>query len=191
MSQIEMVKIRAEVRIGTLVVATPYIIRFNVSKVRGRFSTFDASLKVSNTQVSGNIVGDNITIKAGRGSASTLIFTGFVRQVKVSPCMDDPSFVILNLSGADKLSYLEGKKYTRRCRASTGVFCTINSVQRDGLKSGKFGYRQRGVVETVRGDLNTQDNTVSSRDITAIKVQKAASTGASKGSPLSAVVGGR
>lgn len=59
-------------------------------------------------------------------------------QARFEACYDDPGYVILSLSGKDIMLLLEGKKFTRRCRASMGVFATINDVSRSGFKSGKF-----------------------------------------------------
>lgn len=171
---ITMVKIRARITVGSaLVVSTPYIQRFSVNKNRGNPATFDASLKVSNTEVAGNMVGDSIKIEAGEDSPAKTIFTGYVKQVKVNPCLDDPSFVILGLSGVDMLGFLEGKKYTRRCRATRSTFVTINGVQRRGLKSGKFAYNKEPVLETHGGDIDKFDKHVKTRDISAPVTQRA------------------
>ena len=171
---ITMVKIRARITVGsTLVVSTPYIQRFSVNKNRGNPATFDASLKVSNTEVAGNMVGDSIKIEAGEDSPEKTIFTGYVKQVKVNPCLDDPSFVILGLSGVDMLGFLEGKKYTRRCRATRSTFVTINEVSRRGLKSGKFAYNKQPVLETDGGDIDKFDKHVQTKDISTPITQRA------------------
>jgi len=175
---IQMVRIRAEISVGsTFTCRTPFIQRFNVNKNRGRPATFDASLKVANSEVSGNISGDSVTIKAGTDSFSGIptIFTGFIKQAKISPCMDDPSYVLLSISGVDPLGYLEGKKYTRRCRASKGTFVTIDGVQRKGLKSGKFAYNKLSTVEITSGDIDKKSQITETRDITAPMTKKAAS----------------
>jgi hypothetical protein len=151
-SQIDMVKIRAKIELGTFTCETPYILRFSVSRGRTQYSTFDASMKVDNSSLAGNLIGENIVISAGENSPATVIFTGFIKQAQVNPCKDDPSYVILNISGADKFSYLEGKKYTRRCRATKGAFVTIDSVQRKGMKSGKLSYVQQESLDLSAGD---------------------------------------
>jgi hypothetical protein len=173
-----MVRIRAEISVGsTFTCRTPFIQRFNVNKSRGRPATFDASLKVANADVSGNISGDSVTIKAGTDSFSSIptIFTGFIKQAKISPCMDDPSYVLLSVSGIDPLGYLEGKKYTRRCRASRGTFVTIDGVQRKGLKSGKFAYNKLSTIEITSGDIDKKSQITETRDITAPMTKKAVS----------------
>lgn len=184
---INMVKIRAIIKVGTTFTCqTPFIQRFSVNNSRGRPATFDASLKVANSDVSGNISGDNITIEAGTDDFSSLptIFTGFIKQVRISPCMDDPSYVILNISGVDPLGYLDGKKYTRRCRATRGTFVTIDSVQRKGLKSGKFGYNKLSNVEINSGDVDKKSKLTETRDITAPNTKKAPSDDEKKGAKL-------
>ena len=184
---ISMVKIRAIIKVGTTFACrTPFIQRFSVNKSRGRPSTFDASLKVANSEILGNISGDSITIEAGTNSFSNLpiIFTGFIKQVRISPCMDDPSYVIINISGVDPIGYLEGKKYTRRCRTVKGTFVTIDGVQRSGLKSGKFGYNKLSNVEMGAGDIDKKSNLTETRDITAPKTKKAPSDDSRIGAKL-------
>lgn len=186
---ITMVKIRARITVGsTLIVSTPYIQRFSVNKNRGNPATFDASLKVSNTEVAGNIVGDSVKIEAGEGSPEKTIFTGYIKQVKVNPCLDDPSFVILGLSGVDMLGFLEGKKYTRRCRATRSTFVTINGVQRRGLKSGKFAYNKEPVLETHGGDIDKFDKHVQTKDISTPITQRAKRDHAKQGVQLKTTV---
>ncbi len=186
MAGIEMVKIRAKITIGTrFSVETPYIQRFNVNKSRGAPATFDASLKVSNTEITGNIIGDDVKIEAGRDTyVGKTIFVGYIKQVKVNPCLDDPSFVILGLSGVDFLGSLEGKKYTRRCRATRSTFVTIDSVQRRGLKSGKFAYTKDPTLEMHAGDVSTRDEHVQTKDIPAPVTKRAPQEGDKQGVKL-------
>ena len=134
---IDMVKIRAKIELGGLVIETPYILSFTVTKTRGIISTFSASLKIYNADINGNLVSESIKISAGE-NIPHLIFTGVVKKATISPCWDDPSYVLLNISGEDMLSYLKGKKYTRRCRGSKSSWANIVGVTRSGLKSGKF-----------------------------------------------------
>ena len=90
--------------------------------------------------MSGGITGTNIEINAGTSSVQNRIFTGIVRNVTISPNRDDPEYVILNVSGNDVLSRLNGKKFTRRCRSSKGVWVSIDNISRQGLRSGKLTY---------------------------------------------------
>jgi len=133
---IEMVKIRATIQIGSFSVQTPFIASFNVTKTRGQVSTFSASIKVK--AGTSDFTGQNIVIIAGEENMEEKIFTGLVKSATISPCFDDPEYVLVNLSGKDILSELESKKFTRRCKASKSTWVTIDGVSRKGLKSGKF-----------------------------------------------------
>ena len=139
---IDMVKIRAQIKIGSLEVNTPYILSFNVTQTRGTMSTFSASLKVDEGSIRNNLSGSSIQISAGEDKPKNLIFTGIVKKATLSPCWDDPSYVLLNISGEDVLAYLRGKKYTRRCRGTKSSWVTITGVTRKGLKSSKFKHRR-------------------------------------------------
>ena len=155
---IEQIKIRATVIIGSLSVSTPFIQSFNVRKQRGQVSTFDATLKVSNDEVSGVITGGAVQIYAGQEGAPPIIFSGICRAAKISPCYDDPKYVLLSISGADQMSLLNGKRYTRRCRATKSTWVAITGVTRKGLKAGKFAYTSEPTIKLDDGILNTEDN---------------------------------
>lgn len=158
---INLIKIRARITIGALVAGTPplgyanHILSFNVDKSRGKPSSFSASIKVKHEDVSGTITGDNITIEAGTSTSMPLIYTGIVKTVNMSPCREDPGFVILNLSGEDVLSRLQGKKFTRRCRSSRGMWVSIESIVRPGLRSGGFQYMPgEAYLDTIGASVN-------------------------------------
>lgn len=148
---ISTIPVRATVSFGGISISTPFVLSFSVRKSRGQISTFDASLKVGHDKISGAISGGQASITAGPKGSEKQIFTGIVRNAKMNPCWDDPNYVILTISGNDILSLLQGKKYTRRCRASLGQFCVITSARR-GLKSGKFTYDSENVLELDEGD---------------------------------------
>lgn len=154
---IEMIKIRARIEIGSLRVETPYVQSFNVRKQRGQVSTFDASLKVSHDTVGGLSTGSEVRIYAGSSNSIKLIFTGICRNAKISPCYDDPKYVILSVGGADSLSFLAGKKYTRRCRSTQSTWVSITGVVREGLKSGKFAYTNEPTLEITSGEIQKAD----------------------------------
>jgi len=156
---IERIKVRAKVEIGNLNVVTPFVQAFNVRKQRGQISSFDATLKVSHDEVGGAITGDAVKIYAGVDAANDLIFTGICRSAKMSPCYDDPKYVLLSISGADILSLLQGKKYTRRCRSSKSTWMAITGVIREGLKSGKFTAETNTII-VEEGKAFTDDNRV-------------------------------
>lgn len=177
---IDRVKVRATITVGSLSVSTPFVQSFNVTKTRGQPSTFSASMKVGHDQVSGTITGDSIRIRAGADGSEKLIFSGIIKQAKISPCWDDPYYVILSISGTDVLSLLQGKKYTRRCRATRSTWVNIQSVVRPGLKSGKFAYVNAPVIEMDDGDVESKQNLVKTRKeltFNNIRLPKTAETG--------------
>jgi hypothetical protein len=156
---IQKVKIRARIQVGNFNVETPYILSFNVNRSRGQISTFDARIKIATDSIA-DMTGGPIRIYAGTGQANTLIYTGIVRKATMSPCFDDPYYVIINLSGADVLSLLQSKKYTRRCRATETSWATIDGVARKGLKSGKFKYRKEPVLLIAESELKENQQLV-------------------------------
>lgn len=166
MSSITQVKIRAQVSVCGITVSTPFVQSFNVRKQRGQVSTFDASLKVSHNSVFGASSGGAVQIRAGEGSANKLIFTGICKTAKVSPCYDDPKYVILSISGADQMILLQGKKYTKRCRSSKSTWVAITSVMREGLKSGKFSYTNEPTIE-----LNSAEQLKESKQVGRVGTQ--------------------
>lgn len=155
---IDRVKVRGRVEVGGISVSTPFIQSFNVTKQRGQPGTFDAVLKVLGGSIGGSSVGGGVRIYAGEGTASNLIFTGICRAAKISPCYDDPKYVILSISGTDVLSLLSGKRYTRRCRSTKSTWVTITGVNRKGLKSGKFAYQHESTLEMDDGDMEKKDS---------------------------------
>lgn len=172
---IEMVKVRALINIGegNLMAGTPplgysnHILSFNVDKARGQISSFSASLKVRRDEVSGGLLDDaSVAIFAGTESTynNNRIFTGAIKTATVTPNRDDPEYVILNISGNDVLARLNGKKYTRRCRSSKGVWVSIDNVSRQGLRDGKLAFNPIGAsVGVWGGDLYQADNLTSTR----------------------------
>lgn len=156
------VKCRAKIDVAGLVVETPFVQSFSVTKQRGQVSTFSASLKVPAGAASG-MAGGQVKIWAGEGSADNLIFSGMCRTAKISPCFDDPYYVIISISGMDNLIMLQGKKFTRRCRATDSAWCAITGVTRKGLRSGKFAYNTEPVITMNDGQLEKQDNVTGTR----------------------------
>ncbi len=157
---ITMVKVRAKISIGGLTVETPFIRSFSVNKTRGQVSTFSATLKIPHTSLTSNLTGNSVVVEAGEGGPNIKVFTGMVKQAKISPCLDDPYYVDLSISGADALSHLQGKKFSRRCRSSRTAWVSINSVTRAGLKSGKFQYTEDSMIEITPGEPRQDDNVV-------------------------------
>lgn len=171
---IDAVPIGATVKIGSLTVNTPYILSFNVRRQRGQISTFDASLKVSDTQIGmGSLTGSSAEIYAGQESgggssrgSSNQIFGGLVKKATMTPCFDDPSYTILNVSGEDILSQLKGKKFTRRCKGQKSSWVTIDGVSRKGLKSSKFKFKKEEAVFFADSDLDTNEHIINAASLT-------------------------
>lgn len=185
---IERVKIRARIEVGNFDVETPYILSFNVNRARGQPSTFDARVKIATDDVA-DMTGGPIKIYAGEGYARNLIFTGIVRKATMSPCFDDPYFVLVNLSGADVRSLLQGKKYTRRCVSTETAWATIDGVARRGLKSGKFKYRKEPVLLVAESEIKENQQLVTGTSASKkIEIGVVAPQGQAAGAKLNAEV---
>ena len=150
---IERVKVRARIVGGGIDAQTPYVQSFNVKKTRGQSATFNFSVKMLASKV--GAVRGQVSIYAGSGTSPGLIFTGIITKATVSPCWDDPMYVIINASGTDVLKLLEYKKYTRRHRSTNACWCEITGVARRHLKSQKFKYlRTANLLKVTDGDMN-------------------------------------
>ena len=150
---IERVPIRASIRFGNTTVSTPYILSFNVNKQRGSYSTFSASLKVNSSYVR-KITGE-VVIYAGEKGRTKKIFTGMITKKTQTPCWDDPSYQIINISGADALVKLEGMKITRRQFVSDSSWVKITSVS-PGIKSGKLKLTNQPTIAPTGGGLPSE-----------------------------------
>ena len=110
--------VRAEISIGNLgTISTPNVVSFSVRRARNQMcATFQTSVKVDSDELrsSIDILDEGVIIKAGiKGNLKT-IFTGKVSSCSMNPIRTDASKVMLNLSGKDVLSRLEGQKINRR-----------------------------------------------------------------------------
>ena len=185
---IQKVKIRARIEVGNFRVETPYILSFSVNRTRNQPSTFDARIKISTDDVA-DMTGGAIKIYAGEISATDRIFTGIVRKATMTPCFDDPYFVIVNLSGADSLSLLQGKKYSRRCIATETAWTTIDGVTRKGLKSGKFKYKKEPILLITDSELKDTPQLVTAATLSKkTEVGLVAPQGQSAGAKLTAEI---
>ena len=147
------VKIRASVKIGSIRVETPYILSFNVTKERNKKSTFTASLKIKEKDLS-RLIGDTITISAGEDTPK-LIFTGYILQSSPSPCWDDPKYIVLNVSGADILYILENEQFTRMSTYSEDSWAIITGINRKAAKAPQFKLIRSQVTMPTDGDNET------------------------------------
>ena len=164
---ITQVPIRASISVGGTSVKTPSVLSFNVHRRRGSPASFDASVKVDSSGVGGGgLAGGGISISAGGGGGGGgVIFTGIVKGAKITPCWDDPAYVIVTLTGEDSLSLIKGKKYTRRSRGVGELppFCLITGLVRTGLKSGKFAVTSGGESFEIDGGKTNAEITAAAQ----------------------------
>jgi len=110
--------VRAEISIGDLgTIKTPNVVSFSVRRARNQMcATFQASIKVGADELKSSIdiLKEGVVIKAGTKGHLRTIFTGKVSSCVINPVKTDASKVMLNLSGKDVLSRLEGQKTNRR-----------------------------------------------------------------------------
>ena len=119
MATIEKQKVRAKVEFGNITVETPNVVSFSVTRARNQMSAnFSASVRIGYTEIdsSTELLAETIVIKAGLKYNLNTIFTGKIEKCVVNPVRTDASKVILNLSGRDVLSVLEGQKINRRLK---------------------------------------------------------------------------
>jgi len=152
---ITLIKVRAEVTVGNTTIKTPYVLSFNVRRARNTVCTCDASLKMSKDELDATSTGE-LSIKAGVSGNLKKIFTGILRNMSMAPCWDDPGFVVINISGEDVTSTLQGKTYTRRCRGTKSTWTTIESVVRPGLRDGRWQY-ETGIL-SISPDIMISEN---------------------------------
>ena len=121
MATLEKQPIRAEISIGDeYTIRTPNVMSFNVTRSRGQSSAqFSASVKVGYRDISSSssLVDSKIIIKAGESTnfiSLPVVFTGLIYKCVINPIRTDASLVMLNISGQDVLSILNGQKINRR-----------------------------------------------------------------------------
>lgn len=136
------VKIRATISGAGFSVSTPYILSFYIRKSRNELSSFNFSVKVGSSFLSG-ATGGPVTFEVSANGVPKKIYTGIILAINVRPCFDDPQYVIVDASGTDIRKELEYKQYTRRSMDSTSSWAMITGVVRQGLKSSKLNYSAR------------------------------------------------
>jgi hypothetical protein len=167
MASLTMVPIYCVINVGGITATTPrsagnHVLSFNVDKVRGQPGTCSVSLKVYKGQANFTS-GGTISIAAGANGTNP-VFYGYIKSITISPCRENPSFVLMNITGVDALSKLDGKKYTRRCRSVTGTWIGIEGVTREGLVSSKLSYLPTDAHLSINGGkLNKEDNLTRTR----------------------------
>ena len=193
---IEIEQVRARIVINSYVIETPFVKSFNITKSRTSLSnSFSATIEVPVNASFGGLNG-NIYIYAGtkQNYLNRKIFTGTIRQVTANPSPGKPNYMLLNISGNDKMYKLENKRFSRRIPTDgPGVFVTItgSKTQRTSgvwtidknIRTGKTTYtdklpgldsqkqgpgstagRKPTVVTTSPGKLGTSDLTVHGHD---------------------------
>lgn len=163
MANINQIPVRAKIVGGGINAQTPYVLSFTVNKRRGQPSTFQASVKMKAHDV-GSISG-NIQIWAGQGSPSRKIFTGIITEATMTPSFDDPTYVVINVSGSDVLKLLEGKKFVRRQITAEACWMEITGVNRRGLRSSKFKYLKGQPTFILTDSLASNSEVVQTADI--------------------------
>lgn len=114
---IDRVKVRAEITFCDITISTPDILSFNVRRARGQASAdFSASLKIPHHLLASADTGysANVIIRAGEEGLLRTIFTGYVYKININPSRTDSSYAIVNISGKDILSVMDGQNITRR-----------------------------------------------------------------------------
>ena len=181
---VERIKIRAEIIFNGISVVTPNIMSFNVRKARGQSSaSFSASLKIPHDQLNSSSVGRtaNVVIRAGEEGQLKTIFTGYVYKMSLNPSRTDSSYAIVNVSGKDVLSTMEGQNVTRRVPAQQlAKWGSITSllVKRDKFKE-RFPLKIRDDQPRLTWDQiqDFSNFVVGSPDPTAAGINAAGSTG--------------
>ena len=151
-------EIRAKIIIAdSLIVETPFVKSFNVSKSRGQMiGSFSATVEIPATQLIStddalDLGSQGIEIYAGTRDIyeTRKIFTGEIKSVQINPSWDKPEYFVLNLSGSDVMNRLEAVSYSRRIPwDSPGMWAKITN-----LKETKNRRKARGF--DVKYKLNT------------------------------------
>lgn len=153
-------EIRAKIIIAdTIDVETPFVKSFNVSKSRGQIiGSFSATVEIPATQLTStsealDLGGQGIEIYAGTRDVyeSQKIFTGEIKSVQINPSWDKPEYFVLNLSGSDVMSRLEGKTYSRRIPwDSPGMWAKITNVNEVKNKKKARQFDKKYKLKTAR-----------------------------------------
>jgi hypothetical protein len=170
---IEQVPVRARISGDGFSVETPYIMSFNVSKNRGSPSTFSASIKIKSEYI--DDMNGNIVVYAGVKGSMSKIFTGIIKKATITPCWDDPSYVIVNLNGVDVLIKLENRRITRRQPLSKTSWVSIDQAS-PGLRSGKLKFNKDPILIPSAGELvSSESNSVNTEKSTVMNADQAIS----------------
>jgi hypothetical protein len=130
--------VRAKITIGTLVVETPKILSFNITRARKQpYATFSASLEINiddaNIATSGLVV-----IEAGLKGNLIRRFTGYVEQVSMEPHWEKANIFVVNISGSDKM---KGKLATITgivTEAHNKGYIMVDPITDKGTEGGRY-----------------------------------------------------
>ena len=149
MATIRREDIRARISIGGLIVETPDILSFSVSKSRTNPSaSFQASIEVD-IDSSTLAVGETVIIEAGLKDDLIRIFTGYIENTQVNPHWEKSDRFVLGIGGRDIMGNLDGKRFSRRQRClGLGKMAIINGIVSKVQDKGRI--RKENVVE--KGD---------------------------------------
>lgn len=146
---IKKVKVRAKIEGPGFSASTPDVISFYIKRTRGQLDTFNFSIKINITASESTGKIKIYAGKGGEGSDPPLIFTGILTSLKLRPCFEDPSKVILDGSGTDVRRLLENKQFTRRQTKGIATWVEITGLVSPGLRTTKL-------AQTATGDLGGQ-----------------------------------
>jgi hypothetical protein len=108
--------VRATVKLGGLIIKTPYVKSFSVDKSRDRLaSTFSVNVEILIN--SAFVPGADIEIYSGSRGHEKKRFTGMVKTITTQSSFDKAGYVILSISGTDRFGVLEGRTFSRRLRS--------------------------------------------------------------------------
>ena len=131
----EVQSVRAIINVGDMVVKTPYVLNFNVTRQRGTiWASASASLEVPRGTDLDALYGA-ITITVVVDGISKLLFTGYVDKVDITPSRSRYSSVLVTLQAYDVLYRLRNLKINRRVQLEADkTWCAITGVVRKDTK---------------------------------------------------------
>ena len=151
--------VRAKVIIGSIILKTPYVKAFTVTRQRGvLWASASITLELPASS-SNNVSGGDIKIYATVDNDTKLLFTGYVNTVDITPSMSKYGTSLLNITAYDKLYKLRLLKINRRIQVSPGdVWCSITGVTRKKSRSTSTrSLPESYTIRSVIGDSNYGD----------------------------------
>jgi len=160
--------IRAKIETGLVrgIIETPNVLSFSVRRARKQMSAnFSASIKIRPENLVESTSGNStIQIFAGKKGSLDLIFTGIVEKCVIQPVRSDAAKIILNISGRDTFSVMEGQKINRRLKTVgkdmerwgvvTGIK-TRNTTRLERFKEKIIDKKPKGIVNLQNTQLDT------------------------------------